>query len=77
VCEVLTRDHHNARTRELLSSLGYTSYWITPEGYIRVSKFGFVRKEYKDFLFSPVSSEEEILETPADLWEFRQQRPRK
>ena len=38
VCEVLPRAHRNERTREIVASLDYQPYWITPSGYIRVSQ---------------------------------------
>jgi hypothetical protein len=41
VCEILPRhrEHQNERTRQVVESLNYAPYWITPSGYIRVSRF--------------------------------------
>lgn len=72
VCEVLPRPHQNARTLAAVRSLGYEPYWITPEGYIRVSDFAFHRP-YCDFLFSPVSTPEVVLTDLNTLWTMREQ----
>jgi FkbM family methyltransferase len=74
VCEVLPRnlEHKNERTRQVVESLGYTAYWITPAGWIRVSRFDFERAEYKDFLLSPVSAQEEVVTNLEVLWNLRQ-----
>jgi len=61
VCEILSREHGNERTRKLIEALNYTAYWITSSGYVRVSRFDFERTEFKDFLLSPVSTEHEVL----------------
>jgi len=74
VCEILprNREHKNERTRQIVHELGYTPYWITPSGYIRVSRFDFERKD-TNFLLSPVSVAAEILTDVTALWELRQQ----
>ncbi len=72
VCEILprNREHKNERTREVIEGLGYTPYWITPSGHIKVSRFDFER-EFTNFLLSPVSTPDEVLQDPAILWELR------
>jgi len=72
VCEILprNREHKNERTREVIQSLGYTAYWITPAGLIRVSRFDFER-EFTNFLLSPVSLPGEVVDDPRHLWELR------
>lgn len=72
VCEILprNREHKNERTRQVLQALGYTAYWITPSGYIRVSRFDFERQA-TNFLLSPVSGPEEVLTDLRPLWELR------
>jgi FkbM family methyltransferase len=52
ICEILPRQHHNLRTLEVIRDLGYTAYWITSVGYVRVSNFEFERTA-PDFLLSP------------------------
>lgn len=74
VCEILPRPHHNEKTREMIDLLGYTPYWITPLGCIRVSRFDFDRQESEDFLLSPVSSDIEILTDLEALWTKREQK---
>jgi FkbM family methyltransferase len=73
ICEILERnkEHRNERTRQLIESWNYTPYWITPLGYIRVSHFGFPRKGSQDFILSPVSAGDEIIEDPAVLLHAR------
>jgi len=71
VCEILPRPHGNERTREIVSSLGYTAYWVTPSGYFRVSRFDFDRRDSEDFLLSPVSTEAEIVTDLNTLWNKR------
>lgn len=63
VCEILPRnnEHRNERTRRLLIELGYTAYWITSAGYFRVSRFDFERTEFKDFILSPVMTNDEVI----------------
>ena len=72
VCEILprNREHKNERTREVIRSLNYTPYWITPWGYIRVSRFDFER-ESTNFLLSPVSTPDEVLNDPSSLWALK------
>lgn len=72
VCEILPRNHGNERTREIIKSLGYTAYWVTPSGYFRVSRFDFDRRESEDFLLSPVCTEAEVITNLDDLWNKRQ-----
>jgi FkbM family methyltransferase len=74
VCEILPRnkEHRNDRTRQVIESLNYVPYWITPSGYIRVSRFDFERSEHRDFLLSPVSVPGEIVTDINLLWEQRQ-----
>jgi FkbM family methyltransferase len=74
VCEVLPREHKNEKTREILDMLGYTPYWITSSGYIRVSHFDFTREVF-DFLLSPVSVPGEVIADLELLWTQRQARP--
>jgi len=70
VCEVLPREHKNAGTKEILGILGYTPYWITPSGYIKVSHFDFTR-EFTDFLLAPVSVPGEVVTDLELLWAQR------
>ena len=72
VCEILPRAHGNEKTREIIDSLGYTPYWITPSGYIRVSRFDFERSDSENFLLSPVRGEAEIVTNLETLWAERQ-----
>jgi len=55
VCEILPRPHKNQQTLNIIRDLAYTPYWITSEGYIRVTDFDFPRKSHQDFLLSPRS----------------------
>jgi len=73
VCEILprNREHKNERTRQVLQALDYAAYWITPSGYIRVTRFDFER-EFTNFLLSPVSIPGEILADPSPLWQLKQ-----
>jgi FkbM family methyltransferase len=73
VCEILPRnkEHKNERTRQIVESLRYTAYWITPGGWIRVSRFDFERGGCKDFLLSPVSAGEEVVTDLDLLWKLR------
>ena len=75
VCEILPRSHRNERTRNIVESLEYQSYWITPSGYIRVSRFDFVRRDFHNFLLSPVSTSETVLQNLEVLWDLRCTRP--
>lgn len=72
VCEILPRAHRNEKTIEIIDSLDYTPYWITPMGYIRVSRLDFNRSECEDFLLSPVHDTAEIVTNLEVLWETRQ-----
>jgi FkbM family methyltransferase len=72
VCEILPRSHRNEKTRQVLASLEYTPYWITPSGYIRVSSFDFERRDLRDFLLSPVTPPGEVISNPAVFWDLRQ-----
>ena len=74
VCEVLPRAHRNERTKEIVASLGYQPYWITPSGYIRVSRFDFGRSDFQNFLLSPVSTPDTVLENLEVLWDLRSAR---
>ena len=71
VCEVLPRAHRNERTRDIVASLEYQPYWITPAGYIRVSRFDFGRGDFQNFLLSPVSTPEIVLQDIDVLWDLR------
>lgn len=71
VCEVLPRTHRNERTRDIVASLEYQPYWITPSGYIRVSRFDFGRGDFQNFLLSPVSTAEIVLPDLNVLWDLR------
>jgi len=61
ICEILPRLHRNERTRQIIESLGYTPYWITRAGLVRVSRFDFERRSSQDFLLSPVSVPGEVV----------------
>jgi FkbM family methyltransferase len=71
VCEVLPRAHRNERTRDIVASLEYQPYWISPAGYIRVSRFDFGRGDFQNFLLSPVSTPEIVLSDLGVLWDLR------
>lgn len=71
ICEVLPRQHRNERTRQIVESLGYTPYWISRSGYIRVSRFDFERRSSQDFLLSPVSVPGEVLTDLGAFWNLR------
>jgi FkbM family methyltransferase len=73
VCEILPRNssHKNEPTRRIVQELGYTPYWITPSGYIRVSRFDFERDSL-NFLLSPVSVPGEVLTDLGAFWELKQ-----
>ena len=73
VCEILPREHGNERTRSLVESLNYTAYWITPAGYIRVSRFDFARQDLQDFLLSPVCTPDELVTDLNVLWMRREE----
>jgi FkbM family methyltransferase len=67
VCEILPRAHRNERTLQIIQELGYTPYWITSAGYIRVGSFDFERGESQDFLLSPRQARNEIVQNPVDF----------
>jgi FkbM family methyltransferase len=71
VCEVLPRAHRNERTRRIVEALKYHIYWITPHGHIKVPKFDFARGNFTDFLLSPVSTPDVVLDDLNVLWELR------
>lgn len=75
VSEILSRRHRNERTRQMVESLGYTPYWITNSGYIRVSHFDFERRVSQDFLLSPVSVRGEVITNLEALWAMRHSSP--
>ena len=54
-----------------MESLGYTPYWITPSGYIRVSCFDFERRFFQDFLLSPVLVPGEVITDLGAFWALR------
>lgn len=72
VCEILPRDHRNERTLEIIDLLDYTPFWITPMGYIRISRLDFGRRDCEDFLLSPVHHTAEIVTDLEALWAMRQ-----
>jgi FkbM family methyltransferase len=74
VCEILPRLHGNQRTHKIIESLSYQPYWITPAGYVRVSRFDFGRGNFTDFVLSPVSTSDIVLDNLEVLWEL--QRPK-
>lgn len=75
ICEVLPRvnEHKNQSTFEIIQSLGYCAYWITPSGYIRVNGFDFQRSS-TDFLLSPVNVRAEVVTDPDVFWAAYQAR---
>jgi FkbM family methyltransferase len=73
VCEILPRPHRNQRTWKILEDLNYQPYWITPEGYIRISTFDFNRTQSTDFLLSPVSTPDAVVINLDVLWNLKLQ----
>jgi FkbM family methyltransferase len=73
ICEVLPRPHRNQRTRDIVAALNYQPYWITSAGYIRVPHFDFARGDFTDFLLSPVSTDDAVIDDPRMLWKLKQQ----
>jgi FkbM family methyltransferase len=73
VCEVLPRAHRNQRTRKIVEALDYQPYWITPIGYIKVHGFECTRTHYTDFLLSPVSTSDIVLDDLGVLWDLKKQ----
>jgi FkbM family methyltransferase len=77
VCEILprNREHKNERTRQILETLGYTPYWISHDGYIRVSRFDFER-DLTDFLLSPIAVPGEVVVDPTVFWDVKRKESR-
>lgn len=71
VCEVLPRLHRNQRTRKIVEALNYQPYWITPTGYVRVAGFDSSRSHFTDFLLSPVSTSDVVVDNLDVLWDLR------
>ena len=71
VCEVLPRPHRNQRTRAIVEALRYQPYWITPMGYIKVPGFECTRIHFTDFLLSPVSTADIVLDNLQVLWDLK------
>ncbi len=71
VCEILPRPHRNQRTREIVEALNYQAYWIMPAGYIKVPRFDFGRGNFTNFLLSPVSTPDVVLDNLEVLWNLR------
>ena len=74
VCEILPRLHGNQRTRKIVEALNYQPYWITSAGYVRVPRFDFGRGNFTDFLLSPVSTPDIVLDKLDVLWDLKQRR---
>jgi len=74
VCEILPRLHGNQRTRRIVEALNYQPYWITSAGYIKVPRFDFERGNFTDFLLSPVSTPDIVLDKLDVLWDLKQHR---
>jgi FkbM family methyltransferase len=71
ICEVLPRTHRNERTCRIVEALKYQIYWITPHSYIKVPQFDFNRGSFTDFLLSPVSTPDVVLDDLNVLWDLR------
>jgi FkbM family methyltransferase len=71
VCEILPRLHRNERTRRIVEVLNYQAYWITPVGYVKVPGFECSRSHFTDFLLSPVSTPDIVLDNVDILWELK------
>jgi FkbM family methyltransferase len=71
VCEILPRPHGNKRTYEIAQSLNYQPYWITPVGYVKTSSFDLSRLRHTDFLLSPVSTRDAVVDSLEVLWELK------
>ncbi len=71
VCEILPRPHRNMRTCKIIEALNYQPYWITSAGYIRVPNFDFSRSHFADFLLSPVSTADTVLNNLEVLLDLR------
>jgi FkbM family methyltransferase len=74
VCEVLTRVHRNRRSSAIVEALNYQLYWITSAGYIRVPNLDFDRRGFADFLLSPVSNADIVLNNLDVLWDLKNSR---
>lgn len=72
VCEILPRAHGNQHTLEIVNRLSYQPYWITPDGYIKVTRFDFDRRR-SDFLLSPVSTPDVVLDKLDVLWHLKKE----
>jgi len=73
VCEILPRPHRNQRTRVIVEALNYHPYWITPTGFVRVPHFDFNRGSFTDFLLSPVSTPDAVIDNLSVLWDLKRQ----
>ena len=71
ICEVLTRLHRNQRTCKIVEALHYQPYWITSAGYIKVPSVDFDRRRFTDFLLSPVSTSDVVLNNLGVLWDLK------
>jgi len=71
VCEILPRLHGNQRTRRIVEALNYQPYWITSGGYIRVPRFDFGRDKFTEFLLSPVTTPDIVLDKLDVLWDLK------
>ena len=74
VCEILPRLHGNQRTQKIVAALNYQPYWITSAGYVKVPRFDFGRGNFTDFLLSPVSTPDIVLDKLDVLWDLKQRR---
>lgn len=72
VCEILPRLHGNQRTCRIVEALNYQPYWITSGGYIKVPRFDFGRDKFTDFLLSPVTTADIVLDKLDVLWDLKQ-----
>lgn len=71
VCEILPRLHGNQRTCRIVEALNYQPYWITSAGYIRVPRFDFGRGNFTEFLLSPVTTPDTVLDKLDVLWDLK------
>jgi hypothetical protein len=74
VCEILPRLHGNQRTCRIVEALNYQPYWITSAGYIRVPRFDFGRGNFTEFLLSPVTTPDTVLDKVDVLWDIKKRR---
>jgi len=70
VCEILPRAHRNRRTLQALERVYYRPYWITPMGYIKIDHFDFDRPNLMDFVLSPVSTADTLVQDLQVLWDL-------